>query len=64
MTDFSNLVRVKRDGGRGFRWIDRANFDPKKHVDLDAPPPKPAQPPAPPPQPAPKPAAGQAQTRK
>jgi len=27
----SDIVKVKRDGPRGWHWIDRAKFDPEIH---------------------------------
>lgn len=27
----SNIIKVKREGGKGWHWIDAARFDPEVH---------------------------------
>lgn len=45
----AGLIRVKREGGRGYRLIAAAKFNPKVHERFDAPAPPPPPPIMPPP---------------
>lgn len=33
----SDMIKVKRDGPRGYHWIAAENYDPAKHELFDAP---------------------------
>jgi len=37
-----DVVKVRRDGGKGWHWIWRRDYDPAKHELLDPPPAEPA----------------------
>lgn len=47
MDNTTPTVKVKREGGRGWHWIDASKYDPARHTLVDAPEaPAPIQPPA------------------